>query len=123
MFAACVAVHHHADRGLVLRAARADRRRTRLAPREECTRAVPVSTTARPASAPRSNCAGWRFCWSSAWPRTAPAAPGPTPHDYNGRRPHRALRLLPPRPDHPTPDLANRRIMRRPQLSGRGRAW
>jgi len=66
MFAACVAVHHHADRGLVLRAARADRRRTRLAPREECTRAVPVSTTARPASAPRSNCAGWRFCWSSA---------------------------------------------------------
>ena len=24
---------------------------------------------------------------------------------YNGRRPHRALRLLPPRPDHPAPDL------------------
>jgi hypothetical protein len=27
---------------------------------------------------------------------------------YNGRRPHRALRLLPPRPDHPTPDLDSR---------------
>jgi putative transposase len=37
---------------------------------------------------------------------------------YNGRRPHRALRLLPPHPDHPTPDLAHRRIERRPVLGG-----
>ena len=27
---------------------------------------------------------------------------------YNGRRPHRALQLLPPRPDHPAPDLDHR---------------
>jgi len=37
---------------------------------------------------------------------------------YNGRRPHRALRLLPPHPDHPTPDLAHQRIKRRPVLGG-----
>ena len=37
---------------------------------------------------------------------------------YNGRRPHRALRLLPPRPDHPTPDLDQHRIMRRQVLGG-----
>jgi hypothetical protein len=36
----------------------------------------------------------------------------------NGRRPHRALQLLPPHPDHPTPDLAHRRIRRRPVLGG-----
>jgi putative transposase len=27
---------------------------------------------------------------------------------YNGRRPHRALRLLPPRPDHPAPESSPR---------------
>ena len=37
---------------------------------------------------------------------------------YNGRRPHRALSLLPPRPDHPAPDLAYKRIRRRPVLGG-----
>jgi hypothetical protein len=37
---------------------------------------------------------------------------------YNGRRPHRALRLHPPRPDHPTPDLDSQRIRRRPLLGG-----
>jgi transposase InsO family protein len=37
---------------------------------------------------------------------------------YNGQRPHRALRLLPPRPDHLAPALAHRRIRRRPVLCG-----
>jgi hypothetical protein len=37
---------------------------------------------------------------------------------YNGRRPHGALRLLPPRPDHPAPDLNNEQIRRRPILGG-----
>jgi transposase InsO family protein len=37
---------------------------------------------------------------------------------YNGRRPHRALRLLPPHPDHPAPDLDHRRIERRSVLGG-----
>ena len=37
---------------------------------------------------------------------------------YNGRRPHRALHLLPPRSDHPTPDPNHGRISRRPILGG-----
>jgi putative transposase len=37
---------------------------------------------------------------------------------YNGRRPHRALQLQPPRPDLPAPDLDGRRIRRRPVLGG-----
>jgi len=37
---------------------------------------------------------------------------------YNGRRPHRALRLQPPRPDHPVADLSQERIKRRPVLGG-----
>ena len=37
---------------------------------------------------------------------------------YNGRRPHRALRLQPPRPDHPALDLERQRIRRRPVLGG-----
>ena len=37
---------------------------------------------------------------------------------YNGRRPHRALRLLPPRPDLPVPNLAQKRIRRQPILGG-----
>jgi transposase InsO family protein len=37
---------------------------------------------------------------------------------YNGRRPHRALRPLPPRPDHPGPNLGHRQIRRQPILGG-----
>jgi putative transposase len=37
---------------------------------------------------------------------------------YNGQRPHRALRLRPPRPDHPVLDLDCQRIRRRPVLGG-----
>ena len=37
---------------------------------------------------------------------------------YNGRRPHRALRLHPPRPDHPCPNLQQQRIRRRLVLGG-----
>jgi putative transposase len=37
---------------------------------------------------------------------------------YNGRRPHRALRLLPPHADHSAPDPGHHRIRRRPILGG-----
>jgi transposase InsO family protein len=37
---------------------------------------------------------------------------------YNGRRPHRALQLRPPRPDHPVADLSHEQIKRRPVLGG-----
>ena len=37
---------------------------------------------------------------------------------YNGRRPHRALQLRPPQPDHPALSLDCQRIRRRPVLGG-----
>jgi putative transposase len=37
---------------------------------------------------------------------------------YNGRRPHRALQLQPPRSDRPVIDLTQERIKRRPILGG-----
>ena len=37
---------------------------------------------------------------------------------YNGRRPHRALRLRPPHPDHLAPHLEHQQIRRRPVLGG-----
>jgi putative transposase len=37
---------------------------------------------------------------------------------YNGRRPHRALQLQPPRPDHPMAGLSQERVKRRPVLGG-----
>ncbi|MEV0705365.1 hypothetical protein AB0I53_46670 [Saccharopolyspora sp. NPDC050389] len=37
---------------------------------------------------------------------------------YNGRRPHRARELHPPRPSHPVANLSHERIKRRPVLGG-----
>jgi putative transposase len=37
---------------------------------------------------------------------------------YNGRRPHRARELHPPRPSYPVADLSQTRIQRRPVLGG-----
>jgi transposase InsO family protein len=37
---------------------------------------------------------------------------------YNGRRPHRALQLQPPQPDHPAADLSQEQIKRRTVLGG-----
>ena len=37
---------------------------------------------------------------------------------YNGRRPHRALQLQPPQPDHPVADLSQEQIKRRSVLGG-----
>jgi len=37
---------------------------------------------------------------------------------YNGRRPHRALQLQPPRPDYPVADLSQEQIKRRLVLGG-----
>jgi hypothetical protein len=37
---------------------------------------------------------------------------------YNGGRPHRALQLRPPRPDHPALAINSQRIRRRPVLGG-----
>jgi hypothetical protein len=37
---------------------------------------------------------------------------------YNGRRLHRSRQLRPLRPDHPVPDLSQKRIKRGPVLGG-----
>ena len=37
---------------------------------------------------------------------------------YHGRRPHRALHLQPPQPDHPIPTITTERIRRRSVLGG-----
>ncbi|WP_223840317.1 transposase [Saccharopolyspora pogona] len=37
---------------------------------------------------------------------------------YNGRRPHRAHELRPPRPSYPVADLDSERIKRRPAFDG-----
>ncbi|QIZ39754.1 transposase [Saccharopolyspora sp. ASAGF58] len=37
---------------------------------------------------------------------------------YNGRRPHRARELRPPRPSHPVANLSHERIKTRPVLGG-----
>ena len=41
-----------------------------------------------------------------------------SPGAATGQRPHRALQLQPPRPDHPEADLSREQIKRRPVLGG-----
>ena len=87
-----------------------------------------IDTVKIPPRCPRANCFAERFVLTARTEltdrilifgerhlRTVLAQYGT---HYNGRRPHRALRLRPPRPDHPAPDLAHRRIRRRPVLGG-----
>jgi putative transposase len=85
-----------------------------------------IDTVKIPPRCPRANCYAERFVLTARTEltdrilifgerhlRTVLAQYGT---HYNGQRPHRALRLHPPRPDHPVPDLAQRRIRRRPIL-------
>jgi hypothetical protein len=73
-------------------------------------------------AAPRANCSAERFALTARTEltdrilifgerhlRTVLAEYGA---HYNGRRPHRAQRLLPLRPDHPAADLDQQRIRR-----------
>ena len=87
-----------------------------------------IDTVKIPPRCPRANCFAERFVLTARTEltdrilifgerhlRTVLAQYGA---HYNGRRPHRAQRLLPPRPDHPAPDLDQQRIRRRPILGG-----
>jgi putative transposase len=87
-----------------------------------------IATVKIPPRCPRANCFAERFVLTARTEltdrilifggrhlRTVLAQYG---DHYNRRRPHRALRLLPPRPDHPDPDLHDRQIRRRPILGG-----
>jgi putative transposase len=87
-----------------------------------------INTVKIPPQCPRANCFAERFILTARTEltdrililgerhlRTVLAQYGA---HYNGRRPHRALRLHPPRPDHPGPELDQQRIRRRPVLGG-----
>ena len=87
-----------------------------------------IDTVKIPPRCPRANCFAERFVLTARTEltdrilifgerhlRTVLAQYGA---HYNGRRPHRALQLRPPRPDHPVPDLDQQRIRRRPVLGG-----
>jgi putative transposase len=87
-----------------------------------------IDTVRIPPRCPRANCFAERFVLTARTEltdrilifgerhlRTVLARYGA---HYNGGRPHRALSLLPPRPDHPAPDLDHRRIRCRSVLGG-----
>jgi transposase InsO family protein len=87
-----------------------------------------IDTVKIPPRCPRANCFAERFVLTARTEltdrilifgerhlRTVLAAYGA---HYNGRRPHRAQQLRPPRPDHPGPDLHQHRIRRQPIVGG-----
>ena len=87
-----------------------------------------ISTVKIPPRCPRANCFAERFVLTARTELTDRILIFGERHlrtvlarysaHYNGRRPHRALRLLPPRPDHPVANLAQQRIRRQPILGG-----
>jgi putative transposase len=56
-------------------------------------------------------------CWSSVGEHLRTVLTEYVRH-YNGRRPHRARNLRPPRPTHPAANLNHKHITRRPVLGG-----
>jgi transposase InsO family protein len=87
-----------------------------------------IDTVKIPPRCPRANCFAERFVltvrtelidriliFGERHLRTVLARYGA---HYNGGRPHRALRLRPPHPDHLPPDLEHQQIRRRPVLGG-----
>ena len=75
-----------------------------------------------PPRCPRANCFAERFVLTDrilifGSGTCGPSSPATAP-TTNRRRPHRALRLLPPRPDHPLANLAQQRTRRQPIRAG-----
>jgi putative transposase len=90
--------------------------------------AAGIDTVKIPPRCPRANCFAERFVLTARTELTdrilifgerhLQAVLARYSAHYNHRRPHRALRFLPPRPDHPAPDLSQPQIRRRPILGG-----
>jgi hypothetical protein len=86
-----------------------------------------IHTVKIPPQCPRANCFAERFVLTARTELTdhilifserhLQAVLAQYAAHYNGRRPHRAQQLRPPRPDHPIPDL-DQGIRRRPILGG-----
>jgi putative transposase len=89
---------------------------------------VGIDTVKIPPRCPRANCFAERFVLTARTELTDRILIFGERHlrsvlrrygtHYNGRRPHRALQLRPPRPDHPAPRLDRQRIRRRSVLGG-----
>ena len=87
-----------------------------------------IDTVKIPPQCPRANCFAERFVLTARTELTDRILIFGERHlrtvlaryvtHYNGRRPHRALQLRPPRPDHPAPDLDHQQIRRRSVLGG-----
>ena len=87
-----------------------------------------IDTVKTPPQCPRANCFAERFVMTARTELTDRILIFGDRHlrtvlaryaaHYNRRRPHRALGLLPPSPDHAVPDFAHQRIRRRPILGG-----
>jgi putative transposase len=87
-----------------------------------------IATVKIPPQCPRANCFAERFVLTARTELTDRILIFGERHlrivlaqyaaHYNGRRPHRALQLRPPRPDHPVLSLDCQRIRRRPVLGG-----
>src|SRR5256885_11355908 len=89
---------------------------------------VGINTVKTPPRCPRANCFAERFVLTARTELTDRILIFGERHlrtvltrygaHYNGRRPHRALQLRPPHPDHPAPRLDRQRIRRRSALGG-----
>jgi putative transposase len=89
---------------------------------------VGIDTVKIPPRCPRANCFAERFVLTARTELTDRILIFGERHlrsvltrygaHYNGRRPHRALQLRPPRPDHPAPRLDRQQITRRSVLGG-----
>ena len=87
-----------------------------------------IATVKIPPRCPRANCFAERFVLTARTELTDRILIFGERHlrtvlahcstHYNRRRPHRALSLFPPRPDHPGPDLDHRQIRCQPILGG-----
>src|SRR6187455_261161 len=85
-----------------------------------------IDTVKIPPQCPRANCFAERFVLTARTELTNRILIFGERHlrtvlaryvtHYNGWRPHRALQLRPPRPEHPAPDLDRQRIRRQPIL-------
>ena len=89
---------------------------------------IGIDTVKIPPHCPRANCYAERFVLTARTELTDRILIFGERHlrsvltrygtHYNGRRPHRALQLRPPRPDHPAPHRDRQRIKRRSILGG-----
>jgi putative transposase len=116
------------DRGDAFRALVRDRARQYATAFDAVLAGAGIDTVKIPPRCPRANCFAERFVLTARTELTDRILIFGERHlqavlaryraHYNYRRPHRALRLVPPRTDQPAPDVSQPQIRRRPILGG-----